>query len=140
MKDILKQTEETILKVELGEIDILPALIEIEETKKYLDNILDKIKNFKYDNLENIESSAKEYQNEFGGYKIEVRSGGRMYNFKNIEEWKTYNKALKDCEARSKQALLSIEKGMQVASVDGEEIQLPEVTYRKSSIILKKNG
>jgi len=134
----LQEVEQIILKVELGEISILPALIELEQTKKHLDNILDKIKNFKYDNLHNIEISSKEYDNKFGGYKIEVRSGGRMYSFKKIKEWITYNKALKDCEDRSKQALLAMEKGIQVASQDGEEIELPEVTYRKSSVILKK--
>ena len=48
-----------------------------------------------------------------------------------------YEKARKDCEDRLKQAFISKEKGLLVASEDGEELELPTVSYRKSSVVIK---
>lgn len=125
-----------IHKVEQGNLPVLDALIQLEEERKNLETSLAIIKSFKAEQLENIADEAINYKDGFKGFKIEVRSGGRMYNFKNIEEWKTYQKNLKDCEERYKQAFILKEKGLMVASEDGEEMELPEISYRKSSVIV----
>jgi len=141
-KDIFLDMQQEIIDrindVDNGNTEIIPVLIELEQYRKLLDDTTAIIKSFKDENVQNIQSNAIDYQNEYGGYKIEVRSGGRMYNYKMIEDWQECNQALKDCEARSKQALLSKEKGMMVATEEGEEIQLPEISYRKDSVIIKK--
>lgn len=124
--------------VENGEISFLDALIYMEEERRYLEDSLAIIKGFKADNLEDIQNEASEFKDGYRGHLFEVRSGGMMYNYKHIPEWQTYSKALKDCEARHKQAFLSSQKGLIVATEDGEEMQMPKISYRKSSLIIKK--
>ena len=77
---------------------------------------------------------------ELDGYVFEKRNGATRYSYKNIPEWQTYNEALKNCEARHKQAFISRQKGLLIASEDGEEIVLPEVNYSKNGLIVKKNA
>ena len=126
-----------IAKAENGEMTTLDAFIYLEEERKQLEQTLALAKSFKEDHFDEISEYAKEYPEGYMGYEIEVRNGGRIFNFKNIPEWQSYNKALKECEERHKQAFISKEKGLLTATEDGEDIVMPEITYRKSSIILK---
>ena len=74
------------------------------------------------------------------GFNIERREGGRMFNFKHIPEWNDTKDKLNAIEAKYK-ALADMYgkfQGVQFATEDGEEIILPEVTYRKDSLILKE--
>ena len=72
------------------------------------------------------------------GYIFEVRNGGRRWSYKDLEEWNAHSQALKNCEARYKQAFESKVKGLAVFSEDtGEEMELPKVTYSKDSLIVK---
>ena len=73
-----------------------------------------------------------------GGFTFQKRNGATRYSYKNIPEWQTYNKGLKDCEERHKQAFISRQKGMLTATMDGEEIVMPEVSYSKDSLAVKK--
>ena len=73
-----------------------------------------------------------------GNFKIEKRNGGKIWNFKNVDEWNTYDKAKKECEDRLKAAYLANEKGLQMADEDGEIVPLPIVTFKKDSLIIKK--
>ncbi len=68
------------------------------------------------------------------GYDVKIKAGATRYIFKDIDKHKELTKQLKDFEAQSKQAFLSIQKGMQVASEDGEEIELPKVVRNADSI------
>jgi|SRR5690606_22348486 len=127
----------TINKVDNGDVGLLDAFIQMEEERKQLETSLAIIKSFKDENLDSIAEESKEYPDGYMGYKVEIRNGGRMYSFKHIPEWQTYQEALKNCEERHKQAFIAKEKGLLTATEDGEEIVLPEISYRKSSIILK---
>ena len=129
---------QSITDAENGEISFLDALIELEGNKKQLDFALSIIKQFKDDQLFEIQNEADQFKDGYRDHLFEVRSGGAMYNYKHIKEWKTYKKALADCEARHKQAFMAMQKGLLTASADGEEMELPKVTYRKSSVIVKK--
>lgn len=85
---------------------------------------------------------AQKYDKKFyaDGYDVERREGGRMWNFKHIPEWSDAKEHLSTVEAKYK-ALADAYgkfKGVQVATEDGEEIILPEITYRKDSLILKE--
>lgn len=132
----------TIDRSENGHISVLDALIQLEEERKHLEQSLAIIKSFKDEQLENIATQIKEYPEGYKGYNIEVRNGGVMYDFKHIPEWKEYKQLLVDCEARYKSALVAKEHGNAFANVsdDGEELPLPQVSYRKSSVIVKKQG
>jgi len=135
--ELLGNMAELAIQYDNGDIELMDCLTQLEDFRAPLENGLNMIKFFKNENLENIDSAAKDYKDGYRGYMIEVRNGGRTFDYKNIEEWQTYNKALKDCEARSKQAFISKEKGMMAIDEDGVVIELPEVKYRKSSVIMK---
>ena len=138
----LTKVQDQIIKIvkqfDDGDISVLDALVNLEEYRNGLEDSLAIIKAFKDENLDSIEYSSKEYNGEFKGYKIEVRSGGQMYIFKNIPEWQDLEKKRKDFEEKSKAALQASLKGIQTADEDGVEIPLPEVSYRKSSVVMKK--
>lgn len=124
---------------EIGNVGHLDTFIFLENERKQLELSLALIKDYKDSNLELIEKEASEYGKEgYKGYKVEVRTGGRMYDYKHIPEWQIRKESLSECEERHKQAFIAKEKGLLTASEDGEEIVMPEVSYRKSSIILKK--
>lgn len=129
---------QSINETELGEKSHLATLVYLEEQRKYLETSLAIVKSFKDDFMDEIALEYKDFPDGYEGYEIEVRSGGRMYNYKNIPEWQEYKKFLSDCEQRYKQAFISKEQGLMVASEDGEEMLLPEVSYRKSSVVVKK--
>lgn len=75
---------------------------------------------------------------ELDGYDVKIKNGAKRYDFKSIKAWQEKNKELKKVEEQSKQALLSIEKGMMVATDLGEDIELPKVMYSKDSISITK--
>ena len=107
------------------------------KTKELYTELQDELMNQAH-RLEDISNEAAGFKDGYNGYKFEVRSGGTMYNYKHIPEWQTYKTALADCETRHKQAYLSSQKGLIVATEDGEEIEMPKISYRKSSLIIKK--
>jgi len=124
---------------EIGNVGHLDTFIFLEEERKLLEQSLAIIKSYKDENLDLIEKEANEYGKEgYKGYKVEVRNGGRLFDYKHIPEWQERKESLSECEEKHKQAFIAKEKGLLTASEDGEEIVMPEVSYRKSSIILKK--
>jgi hypothetical protein len=74
----------------------------------------------------------------FEGFEFEKRNGATRYNYKGIAEWQILNAQLKAVEERARQAFLARQKNILVASEEGEEIELPEVVYSKSSLLAKK--
>lgn len=72
------------------------------------------------------------------GFKIEKRNGGKMYNFKNCESYKTAKDNLTELEAILKENYQQWERGNQVVDENGEVGEVPTVTYRKDSLIIKK--
>lgn len=71
------------------------------------------------------------------GFVFEKRNGGIRYSFKHIEEWIDLDNQKKEVEARSKQAYLSLQRNLLVGTEDGEEVEIPKVSYTKSSLIVK---
>ena len=71
------------------------------------------------------------------GFVFEKRNGGIRYSFKHIEEWQELENQKKEVEARSKQAYLSMQRNLLVGTEDGEEVEIPKVSYTKSSLIVK---
>ena len=79
--------------------------------------------------------SEKTFQD--SGFIFEKRNGGIRYSFKHIEEWQDLDNQKKEVEAKSKQAYLAMQRNLLVGTEDGEEIEMPRVTYTKSSLIVK---
>lgn len=124
--------------IEDGRSNVLDGLIELESDRYYLEKHLNDIKEFKNEYQNEIENEAKEHQSEYKGYKIEVRSGRKTFNYKGIKAIDEKEAELKQLKETAKQAFLSSQKGMMIASEDGEEIQLPKISYSASSVILKE--
>ena len=96
------------------------------------------------DGISQIEDGALEEAAKYGektfealNYKFEVREGARRYNFKNIPEWVSASEKLKEMESTYKQAANAYEKGKTVIDDNGEVVPVPEVTFSKSSIVVK---
>lgn len=109
--------------------------IALSQLKKLKSDIDEAIKNVEPIAIQEAEKEDKNF--EYKGLKIELRQGRKVWNFKKLDEWSTYNKELKDCEERYKAAYSNFEKGLISANKDGEVLELPEVTYTKSSLIIK---
>ena len=134
------QMMNVIHRVKEGEITHLDALIALEENRKQLEMSLAIAKEFKDEYHEQIASEASECKYGYNGYQIEVRNGGKSCNYKGIPEWQDAEKSKKSVEAKYKSMWEAKVNGNPHANVseDGEELPLPEITYRKSSIILKE--
>lgn len=79
-----------------------------------------------------LEGNSKEFKK--GNVKFTFKNGSTRYSFKNIKKHQEKAKELKAIEEESKQAFLAKQKNMLVANQDGEEIELPEVSYTADSI------
>ena len=126
-----EKIEQIILDASNGDISLLDATIELNKLKKELESNLKLIKEFTDENLENIVSEASVYNYEYNGFEIKKRAGGIMYDFSvvpEIKEKKDFYKSM---------AEIKLKGGMPVTA-DGEVIEtLPEIKYRKSSLIIK---
>ena len=75
---------------------------------------------------------------ELNGFDVKIKTGSTRYVYTHIPAHAEAVKAVKEIEERSKQAFLSFQKNIQVASEDGEEIVFPEVVRSKDSISITK--
>ena len=134
-----EQIENLILEVGNGDKTLLDATLELYKIKKQLEDELKLIKQFTDENLERIEDEANMYHNEYNGFEIKKRAGGKMLNYSNIPEISELNDKLKEKQDFYKSMLEIKLKGGMPVTADGEVIEtLPEVKYRKSSLIIKK--
>ena len=132
--------KEVIEDYEKGKRSVLDTLLLLENAKEKLNKAMDTIKKFKEDNLEKISSEASEHKEGYKGYKIEYRSGGKIYDFKNIPEWQNAEKKKKEIESKYRSMFEAKQKGLSFANIsdDGEEMIMPKISYRKSSIVIKE--
>ena len=113
----------------------LVALAVLKEEKALID---------KY--IKEVEPTALEEAESYGEKKfthkdleVERREGRRMFNFKVIPEWNSAKADLTAIEEKAKIAYSNYEKGAVMADKgSGEVIALPEVTYSKESLIIKR--
>ena len=124
--------------LEEGHVSCLDVLIDLESDRHYLGKYLEQIDQFKTEYQDQIKSEASSYQGEYKNHKIEFRSVRQMFNYKGIKVISEKEKELKALQEKAKQAFLAKQKGMLPVSFDGEEIELPEVSYTKSSVIVKE--
>lgn len=71
-----------------------------------------------------------------------MRNGGKAFSYAHIPEYQETEKKLKQIQEKYKTMFLAKESGNTLANVteDGKVLPLPKITYRKSSIILKKKS
>ena len=125
-------------KVEDGEMPILEAVLAFRGQKKECEAYIEAVKSFEQEHEEQILSQISYNEGCYRGARFEVRNGGRTFNYKGIKEWQIASENLKEIEEKYKQAFISKEKGLLPVDENGELLDLPEVNYRKDSIIIKE--
>ena len=123
---LTEKFEKEMHEYEDGNIDALETAVKMRKDYERLEVQMNLRKAWLDENKESIESEASKYPEGFKGYKV-VMQTRPSYDFKNIDEWKVLEKAKKDFEAKSKAALLMVQKGGLNVDADGAEIPLPEV-------------
>ncbi len=138
-KDLFFETRQQELAdlvqaVEDGRDNALLAYAEIKQMKDLYAQAERQIEELAMDEAERYpEKSFSQH-----GYMFEKRNGTMRFSYKNIPAWQEIDQARKQCEEKHKQAFLSRQKGIMVATEDGEEIVLPEVSYNKNSLVVKR--
>lgn len=137
--ELQDQMMNTIHQAKEGEISNLDAAIDLRENRKKLEDCLAVIKSYENENLEQIASEASEYKDGYRGYQFEYRNGRKMYSYKGIPDWQEAEKTKKEIEKKYKSMLDAKINGAVHANVseDGEELALPEISYGKSSLVVK---
>lgn len=129
MKDIDKILED----VQEGRIEALESYAELKLYAKEIADAIKEVEPFALDEAQ--KQDDKKFT--FKGYLFEFRNGTPRYNYKNIESWNKKQAELKEIEKTAKAALQAANKNLLTATEDGEEVQLPEVTYAKDSLSVR---
>jgi len=124
-------------EAEQGNIPLLDAVIEMRKSRVKLETCLGLIKEFESEQITNIEEQAKEYPEGYKGAKFEVRAGRKTFNFKHLDSWNKLDTEKKELEKTLKGVFEMHQKNVLTATADGEAIELPTVSYAKSSLVVK---
>jgi hypothetical protein len=76
---------------------------------------------------------------EADGFKIEKRNGRKIWNFKKCQSYQIAKDNLTEIKDDLKSNYQQFERGKQVVDQEGEVGEIPEVTYTKDSLIIKKS-
>jgi len=131
-----------------GEISNLDALIKMRKAKDEAEKVLEIVKDFENERINEITQEAQSYGGVYCGYEIKSVNGRQIYNFKGIEQISELEQKKKEIEDKFKNAFIGFQKGVvQTTEVDGirywidedGELQLfPELTIGKSYITIKE--
>jgi hypothetical protein len=123
-----------------GDETLQETLIQLEEARNEFELSLSRISNFKQENSGEIASLSTEFKEGYKGFTFEVRQGSKRFSYKGIPEWEATNNKRKEVENKYKSMFLAKVAGNPHANIseDGEELPLPEISYGKPSVIIKK--
>lgn len=109
------------------------SLFEMKSLQKELKKTIDIIEGIAFSMCEFEDKTFNK-----SGFEIQKRNGSKVWNFKKVEEWININKSKAECEDKLKAAYSANEKGLNMGDENGEVIPLPQVTFTKDSLIIKK--
>ena len=129
----MEQLELLLKDVENGNESALKAYAILKKAEDSIKKMIDTVKE------QALEEASNHAEKTFSdhGFIFERRNGSARYSFKHIEEWNNLKEEIKQLETRSKTAYSNYNKGMMTATIDGEEIELPVVTYTSDVLIVK---
>lgn len=131
---IMRQLDELAQTWRDGNIDALAFYITLARLEKQISELKDEVKPYA------IEQSGQWHEKQFSyfGATIEKRAAAGKWDFSNISAWKGLKEHLKAVEERAKAAYQAAQKfGMQTATQDGEEIELPAYVSGGEIIAIK---
>lgn len=141
-KELREQLQEKLSyemqMAENGDSIYLDCLIELEQIRSVCERCSQDIKEWKSEKEAEISGDAINYNNQYKGYKIELRNGRKIFDYSGIKEITEKKNEIKELENRAKVAFENRQKGILNIDEDGCEIELPIVKYTASSVILKK--
>lgn len=152
IKELFLQIHEECLytkeQVFNGELSNLEGLIKLREAKKEAEVVMDIVKSFEDERLNEISQEAEQYNGKFRGFEIKSVNGRKSYSFKGIPEIEQVSSMLSSTQEKYKNAFEGFQKGtvqtveengvrMWIDS-DGQLNPFPELTIGKSYITLKQ--
>lgn len=151
-KDYFMQLQEELLlthqQTQEGELSNLDGLIKMRNAKAQADKILEIVKAFEDERLNEISQEAEAYNGKYCGFEIKSVSGRKMYNFKGITEIEEKDSEKKQLEEKYKSAFDGFQKGTVQTVVEedvrywidenGELKPFPELTIGKSYLTVKE--
>jgi len=151
-KDLFMEIREELLnthnQVIEGELSNLDGLIKMREAKKQAETILEDVKRFEDERLQEISNEAEANGGKYCGLEIKMMNGRKLYSFGHISEIKEIEAQAKEQKDRFQNAFESFQKGLiQTTDVDGVlhwiddngELHLfPELNYGKSFLMVKE--
>lgn len=129
--NVIKYINKIADDVVIGEIDPITAAREFNQIKKAISSAQECI----YEDLKN--EVGKFSSTELTEQKIQVRKGGLAWDFKGIKSWSEKKSELLQIEEKAKLAYKSAVSNSVTIEDTGEVVELPDVTYKKDSIIFK---
>lgn len=131
---VMERLEELANAWREGSIDALATFITLNRIAKMLDSLKDEVKPYAIDQAGQWHEKTFSY---FGA-TIEKKSAAGRWDYKGIRAWTEAKANLQAIEERAKAAYQASQKfGMQTATQDGEEIELPAYVSGGEIIAIK---
>jgi len=151
-KEMFQQIQEECLFVKEqvfnGELSNLEGLIKLRKAKQEAETVLEIVKSFEDERLQEISNEAEQYGGKWNGYEIKSVNGRKMYSFKGIPEIEEVNKKLSETQEKHKSAFEGFQKGTVQTTEeegvrywidnDGQLNPFPEVNIGKSYLTVKQ--
>lgn len=137
MENLKEQLSQTLTNVEQaieGNYSAFKGKFELDLLVKELQSIQKEVNEIAVQEA----SDYPEKTFEMDGLKIEKRNGSRRFDFKNCAVWTTKQTELKNIERSLKNAFELYQQGKVVADENGEELEIPKVTYGSDVVIVKE--
>ena len=127
------------IKKRVGDValGLKPALTLYGELKQLKDEVESAIKKIMPDVIDEASKNEKTFT--FSGFTFEQRTGGPVYDFKEVPGWEEAKASLQLIEHMSKEAYKMYANKVDLVTPDGEVVPLPKVTYKSDSLIVKKS-
>lgn len=125
-----------------GELTNLDALIQMRKHREEFEKGLALIKDFEDAKINEIANEASCYPDGYRGFEIKMVNGRKSFNFKGVPAWVEAEENKKKIEDQYKMMFEAKAKGLSYANIsaDGEELPLPEISYCKSYLTVKKKN
>lgn len=131
-----------------GELLNLDGLIKMRKAKQEAEKVLEIVKNFEDNRLNEIANEASQYPDGYFGFEVKLVNGRKMYNFKNCPIVGELDQKKKDAEEFYKSGFEGYQKGTVQAKevdgvwyfidVDGDLQPFPELNIGKSYLLVKE--
>lgn len=130
-----------------GELSNLDGFIKMRKAKEEAEKVLEIVKEFEQERLNEIANEASEHPKGYHGLKVTLTSGRKMFSFKGIPDYEKIEKSKKELEEQYKNAFEGFQKGTVQTVVeddvrywidsDGSMRLFPEFNIGKSFLTVK---